>query len=73
MTKVVNLTSKSDFIGVAASTLCFFHCIATPLIFVAQAGSAVMEEVHPWWWGTLDIIFLVISFFAVYWSSRKSS
>ncbi|NAS10631.1 MerC family mercury resistance protein [Flavobacteriaceae bacterium R33] len=71
--KVVNLTSKSDFIGVMASSLCFVHCIATPLLFVAQAGSAVAGEVHPWWWGTLDLTFLLISFFAVYWSARKTS
>ena len=73
MTSLFNLTSRSDIIGATASTLCFVHCLATPFLFVAQAGLTVGEELHPWWWGTLDIVFLVISFFAVYWSARHSS
>lgn len=71
--KVINLSSKSDLIGVAASTLCFLHCLATPLFFVAHAGTVMMEETHPWWWDILDLAFLVISFLAVYWSTRTSS
>ncbi len=70
---LLNLTSRSDIIGATASILCFVHCVATPFIFVAHAGLALGEESHPWWWGTLDIVFLVISFFAVYWSSRTTS
>lgn len=73
MVNLVNLTSKSDIIGAITSTLCFLHCLATPLLFVTQAGLTVGEESHPWWWGTLDIVFLGISFFAVYWSTKKSS
>ncbi len=73
MTGLVNIKSRSDIIGATASTLCFVHCLATPFLFVAQAGLAVGEELHPWWWGTLDIVFLVISFLAVYWSAKHSS
>ena len=73
MISLMNLTSRSDIIGATASILCFVHCVATPFIFVAHAGLALGEESHPWWWGTLDIVFLVISFFAVYWSTRTTS
>lgn len=67
------LTSKSDLIGIMASTLCFLHCLATPLLFVVYASSTVMPEVHPWWWGMLDVVFLAISFFAIYWSTQNTS
>ena len=73
MINTINLTSKSDIIGVTASSLCFVHCVATPLLFVAQATTMAVETGHPWWWGTLDIVFLAISFFAVFWSARNTS
>ncbi|CAN0596127.1 unnamed protein product [Ectocarpus sp. 12 AP-2014] len=73
MTNLVNLRYKSDIIGALASTLCFIHCLATPFFFVAQAGLAIGETLHPWWWGTLDILFLAIAFFAVYWSIKNTS
>ncbi|MBS9463945.1 MerC domain-containing protein [Flagellimonas sp. 389] len=69
----MNLRYKSDIIGALAGSLCFVHCLATPFFFVAQAGLAIDEASHPWWWGTLDILFLAISFFAVYWSTKNTS
>ena len=68
----MNFTSKSDIIGIIASTLCFVHCLITPFLLVAYTGSLI-GETHTWWWGTLDLIFLAISFFAVYWSARTTS
>ncbi|MEO0528239.1 MAG: MerC domain-containing protein [Bacteroidota bacterium] len=73
MTNLVNLTSKSDIIGAITSSLCFLHCLATPFLFVTQAGLTLGEASHPWWWGTIDIFFLTISFFAVLWSAKKTS
>ncbi len=73
MTNLVHLRNKSDIIGVFASTLCFMHCLATPFLFVARAGLATGGALHPWWWGTFDILFLVISFSAVYWSAKNTS
>ena len=73
MVNAIKLSSKSDLIGGIASSLCFLHCLATPLFFVVYAGSTIVEETHPWWWGMLDIFFLAISFIAVYWSARNSS
>ena len=70
---LMQLTSKSDIIGTTASTLCLIHCIATPFLFVAQAGIIGHEEAHPMWWGLLDIVFLIISYFAVWWSSESTS
>ena len=73
MINSINISAKSDLIGMMASGLCFLHCVATPFIFVAHASSVILKESHPWWWGTLDIVFLVISFFAIYWSTRTTS
>lgn len=73
MINAINIKSKSDIIGATASSLCFLHCVATPFLFVAHASTVAIEASHPWWWGMLDIFFLIISFFAVYWSARKTS
>lgn len=64
---------KSDWIGMWASGLCLVHCLATPFLFIAHAGMGAHSNAHPSWWGILDIIFLVLSFFAVYWSIRNTS
>jgi hypothetical protein len=71
--KTIILTSKSDIIGAVASAMCFFHCLATPFIFVSYYNLAMIEEMHPKWWGILDIAFLIISFFAIYWSASSTS
>ena len=73
MINTFKLTSKSDIIGMAASSLCLLHCLATPFLFIAHASTIAVETAHPWWWGGLDIMFLAISFFAVYWSTRTTS
>lgn len=70
---ILQITSKSDMIGAMASSLCLVHCLATPFLFVAHAGLANHGENHPFWWGLLDVIFLVISFAAVWWTGKTTS
>ncbi|WP_343486441.1 MerC domain-containing protein [Allomuricauda sp. d1] len=70
---ILQLHSKSDTVGALASGLCLVHCLATPFLFVAQAGLVEHGEAHPLWWGLLDIFFLVISFAAVWWSGKTTS
>ena len=70
---LINFTSKSDVMGATASALCLVHCLAAPFLFVAQAGVAIHGEGHPHWWGVLDLVFLVISLVAVYWSAKHTS
>ncbi|NKI32175.1 MerC domain-containing protein [Croceivirga thetidis] len=70
---ILQLTSKSDVIGISASTLCLIHCIATPFLFVAQAELLGGTESHPFWWGLLDIAFLLVSYFAVWWSASNTT
>ena len=61
---------KSDNIGIASGVMCLAHCIATPFIFVIHA---CCSEGVPLWWQTFDLLFLIVSFLAVYFSSRNSS
>lgn len=64
---------KSDTIGALASALCMVHCIATPLLFIAQTHTVTSSSTIPIWWKWMDYLFLAISFFAVYRSSQTTS
>jgi len=73
MVRINHLNIKSDSIGIMASTLCFLHCLATPLLFIGHVSASPIKEHYPLWWGTLDVLFLGVSFFAVYWSTLTTS
>ncbi|CAM1341316.1 MerC domain-containing protein [Tenacibaculum amylolyticum] len=66
------LSQKSDLAGILASSLCLVHCIFTPFLFVAQTQMACCEAV-PGWWGSIDYLFLAISFFAIYKSTKTTT
>ena len=68
----IRLKINSDLIGASASTLCTIHCLATPFLFLASTCSKSCCSGAPSWWLWLDYGFLIISFFAVY-SSTKST
>ena len=70
---MILVNQKPDNVGAIASTLCLLHCISTPLIFIAQAGSLSCCSAPPTWWKLIDILFVIISFFAIYNSTRTSS
>jgi len=67
-----SIQQKSDFIGVSVGALCLIHCIATPFLFVAQTYSISKSMESPIWWEFLDFIFLLLSFMAVYRSTKTS-
>ncbi len=54
--------NKSDSLGIAASTLCLIHCIATPFLF---ALNTQIINLGPWW-SSIDLVFLLISALAIY-------
>ncbi|RNC86397.1 MAG: MerC domain-containing protein [Winogradskyella sp.] len=66
--------NNSDYIGAIASTLCLIHCLATPFIFLAHS-SVHHNHGHasPLWWKAFDVVFVCISFIAVFWSTRHST
>lgn len=67
------LKQKSDLIGAIASFTCMIHCLATPFLFIASACSKSCCASAPTWWIWLDFVFLFISFFAVYRSTKSTS
>lgn len=66
------LLKKPDVWGAFASGLCLVHCVATPLLFVLSTCIGDCESVAPFWWKQFDYIFLVISFLAVFQSTRTT-
>jgi len=70
---MIIIKQKSDILGTLASTLCLIHCIATPFLFIVQTGSASFSQITPSWWKSLDYLFLIISFIAIYRSTQTTS
>lgn len=66
---------KSDMLGAIASGLCVIHCLATPFLFVVQSCSVEKSccSGGPSWWSAIDYLFMGITFFAVYHSSKNTS
>ncbi len=70
---MILIKQKSDIVGTLASSICLIHCIATPFIFIAQINSATCCSAPPTWWKLMDFLFLIISFFAIYWSTKTTT
>ena len=64
---------KTDFIGASASLLCLIHCVATPFLFLAKSCSDICCAETPIWWKTIDYLILLISFIAIYRSTKTSN
>lgn len=70
---IARITPDSDVVGAVASGLCVLHCIATPFLFIAQTCSVTgCCESSPAWWSAIDYVFVVVTFFAVYHSSKNT-
>lgn len=70
---MITTTFKTDKVGIIASTLCMLHCIVTPSIFLVASYSEIFNESTLYWWSSLDYIFLLVSSFAIYKSTKKTS
>ena len=71
---MIELLRKPDAIGSFTSTLCLIHCIVTPFIFISQSlCTEICCAGAPIWWQSLDYIFVIISFFAIYRSTKTST
>jgi len=63
-------TNNSDFFGVLTCSLCLLHCISTPLILISFTSLNTELSMSYSWWSNFDYVFIFISFFMVYFSSR---
>lgn len=68
-----SLRQKPDLIGVIASSLCMIHCFMTPVLFAVQSFTVINNDIAPIWWSNLDFLFIIISFFAIFKSSKNST
>ncbi len=65
---------NSNSVGAVASALCLLHCLLTPVLFIAHVGHVGDHHASsPTWWKMVDLFFLLVSFFAVYKSSKTTS
>ena len=69
--KLISL--KPDIFGAVASTLCVVHCILTPFLFLSNGILSKELDKTPFIWSNLDYIFILISFLAIYRSSKTTS
>ncbi|WP_298485926.1 MerC domain-containing protein [uncultured Maribacter sp.] len=70
---MILIKQRSDILGTFASSLCLMHCVATPFLFMAHASSVTFSSGPPTWWKFMDYIFLAISFFAIYWTTKTTT
>jgi len=73
LTKTIKLTTTANILGAAASALCLVHCLITPLLFTVHTAHQHGHGSSPVWWGLLDMLFIGISFLAVFWSVKNTS
>jgi hypothetical protein len=72
MTKIQKVITP-DLFGALASSLCLVHCAATPFLFIAKACSSTCCADSPIWWQAIDYLFIVVSFVAIYFATKKST
>lgn len=68
----MNYSIKVDQIGAVAGALCLIHCIATPFVFIVKSCTAACCAETPFWWSLIDYLFLIISGFSIYKSTKTS-
>ncbi len=75
MKSLIAFIKKPDIFGMLVSILCLIHCLITPLIFVVQACTSTSSccDDTPIWWSSIDYIFIMISFFAIYWANKTTT
>lgn len=64
---------KADLLGAITSILCLIHCSITPILFMTWTTSSIQMEANYNWWYLLDYLFLVLSFVAIYSTTKKTS
>ena len=70
MKNIKFLTNNSDIFGVLTCSLCLVHCISTPLILLSLSSLNTKLSMSYSWWSNFDYLFLLISFFMVYFSTQ---
>jgi len=69
----ISLTNRSDMLGALSSGLCMIHCLATPLLFLAQSNKATCSSLGPWWWHTIDYLFIIVAIISIRRSNQHTT
>ena len=64
---------NSDNIGILSSTLCFIHCLATPIIYITYTGLFNQIEYLSLSWKGINLVFVIFSLIAVNRSTKKTT
>ena len=67
------LKLNSDYIGIISASLCILHCAFTPILFLSQSELINTHIESPLIWRLLNLMFLFISFIAVFKSVNNST
>lgn len=67
------IKTNADTIGIFSGGLCLIHCIATPFLFLAKACTSTCCADAPVWWQLIDYLFIIISFAAIYFTTKNST
>jgi len=70
---MIQTLKNSDYIGFLSSTLCFFHCLFTPFIYVTFAGLFNQNEYLSFSWKGINLVFIIFSLIAVNNSTKKTT
>lgn len=70
---MIRTNQNPDSLGALVSGLCLLHCVLTPVLFAAQVGSISCCVKSTAWWEFIDVIFLMVSFYAIYRSGKTTS
>lgn len=68
----MNYSIKGDYLGAVAGFLCLVHCVATPFLFIVKSCASTCCTDTPVWWQLIDYLFLIVSFFAIYQSTKTT-
>ena len=66
------ITNNSDFFGALTCMLCLIHCISSPLIYISFLSLNKELSMSYSWWYNIDYVFVLISFFLVYFSVKNT-
>lgn len=72
---ITRVRYDADYMGMISSTLCLIHCLMTPVLFAVvscTAGSNSCCASGPVWWKGIDVLFLVVSLVAVYYTGKTT-
>jgi len=64
---------NSDHVGITTGILCAIHCMFSPFFYVYQASISSNNFEASFLWNSMNYIFIIISFIAVYKSVLNSS